>query len=68
MALKKEWLRRNWLLLPHLHPTIDFDDIEIHYVKYFPPSFDNDILFVLSHVTLGVPSVYGQSVDSMDKI
>lgn len=48
-------------------PTIDFDDIEIHYVKYFSPSFDGDILFVPSHVTLGVSSMYGQFTDGMDK-
>ena len=27
MALKKEWLRCNWLMLPNLHPMLHLDKI-----------------------------------------
>ena len=39
--------------------NIKFDTIEIRDVKNLPTSFDGDILFVLPHIALGVPSAYG---------
>lgn len=44
--------------------TIDFDNIDVYDVE----SFDNNILFVLLPVSMGVPSTYDRSVDGMDKM
>jgi hypothetical protein len=38
--------------------TTDFDTIEVHDIKYLPPSFDGDMLLVLPPPALGVPSAY----------
>lgn len=46
--------------------TINIDIIDVHDVKYLPPTFDSDILFVLHLVTLGDPSAYGQSMDGIN--
>lgn len=46
----------------------DFDSIDVCDVKYLPPSFDNDILFVLSHVAMGFPSAFGWFMNGMDKM
>jgi len=47
---------------------IDFDNIDVYDVKYLSSSFDGDVLFVLSLVTLGVPNMYSCSMDGMDKM
>lgn len=47
---------------------IDFDNIDVCEVKYLPSKADGDMLFVLSHMTMGVPSVYGRSMNGMDKM
>lgn len=38
----------------------------MHNVKYLSPSFDDDVLFVLSLVSMGVPSAYGCSIDGIN--
>ena len=48
--------------------TIDFDSIDVLDVKYLPPSFDGDILFVLPLVSMNVPNVYSHSTDGIDKM
>ena len=48
--------------------TIDFDSIDIRDVKYLPPSFDSDVLFVLPPLSMGTPNVYGRSMDGMDRM
>ena len=50
--------------------TIDFDNIDVHDVKYLSPSFDGDVLFVLPPLSMGVPSAmpYGCAMDGMDKM
>lgn len=48
--------------------SIDFDYIDVQDAKYLPSSFNNEILFVLPSVAIGVPNAYGCSVDDMDKI
>jgi hypothetical protein len=48
--------------------TINFDNIDACNVKYSSPSFDGDILFVFSRVSMGVLDVYGCFVDGMDKM
>lgn len=35
-------------------------------VKYLSPSFDGDVLFVLSLVSMGVLSAYGCSIDGIN--
>lgn len=50
---------------------IDFDSINVHDVKYwiyyYYYYYDN-VLFVLTILSMGVPSTYGHFVDEMDKI
>ena len=46
----------------------DFDNIDVHDVKYLPPSFDGDVIFILPPIGVDVFSTYGRSMDSMDKI
>jgi len=48
--------------------TIDFDNIEVHDVKYLPSFFDSYVLFVLPFVAFGVSSTYGYSMDDIDKM
>ena len=48
--------------------SIDFDSIEVRDVNYLSSFFKGDILFVLSPVPFGVISVYGRSMDDLDKI
>lgn len=48
--------------------TIDFDSIDLHDIKLLPPSFDCDVLFVLSSLFIGFSSAYGCSMDSIDKM
>ena len=38
-----------------------------HDVKYLPSSFNDNILFILPHVTLRVLNTYGSSMNGMDK-
>lgn len=47
--------------------SIDFDSIEVRYVKYLP-FFYGDVLFVLPPVPFGVPNAYGRSIDGMDNL
>lgn len=49
-------------------PTIDFDNIDVHDVKYLPLSFDADVLFVLSLVSMNAYNAYGCSMGNMDKM
>ena len=48
--------------------SIDFDNIDVHDVKYLPSSFDGEILLILPPVPFGVPSTYSRSMDGMDKM
>lgn len=48
--------------------TIDFDNIDIHDVKYLPPNFDGDVLFNLLLMNMGVYSTYSCSMDDIDKM
>lgn len=40
----------------------------MHDAKCLPPSFNNDVLFVLPLVAMGVPSAYGRLMDGMKKM
>ena len=48
--------------------SIDFDYINVRDVKYLPSSFNGDVLFLLPPVSLKVPSMYGHSMDGIDKM
>ena len=48
--------------------VIDFDSIDIRDVKYLPPSFDGDIIFILPPIAVDVSSMYGRSMNGMDKM
>ena len=48
--------------------TINFDSIDICDVKYLPPSFNDDVLFILPPINMGIPSTYGCSMDDIDKM
>ena len=48
--------------------SIDFDNRNVHDVKYLPFSFNGGIFFLLSHMAHGVSSTYGRSMDEMDKM
>jgi hypothetical protein len=48
--------------------VIDFDNINVHDVKYLPPSFDGDVIFILPPINIDVLSTYGRSMDGMDKM
>ena len=48
--------------------SIDFDSTHVRDVKYLPSSFNGDVLLLLSHVALKVPSTYGRSMDGRDKM
>ena len=48
--------------------TIDFDSIDVHGDKDLLTSFDSDILFVLSPLSMRIPSTYDHSICSMDKM
>ena len=47
---------------------IDFDSIDVCEVNHLPPSFDNDILFLLSHVAMGFSSAFGCIMNGMNKM
>ena len=47
---------------------VDFNNNYIHEVKYLPSSFDNNVLFVLLLVAMGVPSAYEHSMDGINKM
>lgn len=49
-------------------PTIDFDKIDVRDVKYLPPSFDGDILFNFPPINKNIYSIYGRSMDDIDKM
>ena len=38
--------------------SIDLDNIDVHDVKYLPLFFDDDVLFVLTPMSMGAYSVY----------
>ena len=48
--------------------TIDFDSIDVRDVKYLPPSFDDDIIFILPPINMNVFSSYGHFMDNMNKM
>jgi hypothetical protein len=48
--------------------AIDFDSIDVREVKYLPPSFDGDVIFILPLIFVDVSSTYGRSMDGMDKM
>ena len=48
--------------------SIDFENIEVRDVKYFPLSFGGDVLFELPLATIGVPNAYNHSMDGMDEV
>ena len=48
--------------------SIDFDSIDVRNVKYLSSSFNDDVLFLLPLVALKVPSMYGRSMDGIDKM
>jgi hypothetical protein len=48
--------------------TINFDSIDIRDIKYLPPSFDGDVIFILPPIAVDVSSTSGRSMDAMDKM
>ena len=50
------------------HTTIDFDSIVILDVKYLPPLFDDDVIFILPPTNVDGFSTYGHFMDDMDKM
>lgn len=40
----------------------------MHDVKYLSSSFDGDVIFVLSPLPLGAPSLSSQGMNGMDKV
>ena len=40
--------------------TIDFDNIDVRDVKYLPPSFDGDVVFMMPPIGVDVSSTYGR--------
>ena len=50
------------------HTAIDFDNIDVRVVKYLPPSFDGDVIFILPPIVVDVSSTYRCSMDSMDEM
>ena len=48
--------------------TINFGSVNVFDIKYLPPSFDGDVLFVLPPIFMDVPSAYDHSIHVMDKI
>jgi hypothetical protein len=50
------------------HTAIDFDNIDVRNVKYLPPSFHGDVIFILPPITMDVSGTHGRSMHSMDKI
>lgn len=46
--------------------TTNFDHIEVRDVKYMPLSYNNDILFMLLPISMGI--VYDCSIDGMEKM
>ena len=48
--------------------AIDFDTINVRDVKYLPPSFDGDVIFILPPIAVDVSNTYGRSMDGMDKM
>ena len=46
---------------------IDFDNIDVHDIKCFPPSFRCDVLFILPPLFMDA-NVYNNCMDDMDKI
>ena len=48
--------------------AIDFDTIDVCNVKYLPPSFDGDVIFILPPIAVDVSSTNGHSMDDMDKM
>ena len=50
------------------HTEIDFDNIDVRNVKYLPPSFDGDVIFILLLIAVDIFSTYGRSVDGINKM
>ena len=48
--------------------TFNFHNIDVYDVKYLPSSFDDNVLFVLPPLSMGVGSAYGYSMNDMDKM
>ena len=48
--------------------AIDYDSIDVRDVKYLPPSFDGDVIFISPPINVDESSTYGRSMDDMDKI
>ena len=48
--------------------AIDSDGIDVRDVKYLPPSFDGDVIFISPPMNVDESSTYGRSMDDMDKM
>ena len=48
--------------------VINFDSKDVRDVKYLPPSFDDDVIFILPPINVDVFSTYGRSMDDMHKM
>ena len=48
--------------------SIDSDNIEVQDIKYIPSSFNNDILFVLPPVALGLRNAHVCLMNDLNKI
>ena len=48
--------------------TIDFDTIDVCEIKYLLPSFDGDVIFILSPINVDISSTYMRSMDGMNKM
>ena len=48
--------------------SIDFDNIDVYDMKYLPSFFNGNVFFLLSPMPHRFPSMYGCSMDSMDKM
>ena len=48
--------------------AIDLDTIDVREVKYLPPSFDGDIIFILHGINVDIFGTYGRSMDDMYKM
>ena len=47
---------------------IDSDNLDVRDVKYLPPSFDGDVIFILPPINVDVSNTYGCFKGGMDKM
>ena len=50
------------------YTAIDFDSIDVRHIKYLPPSFNDDVVFILPPINVDVSSTYRHFMDDMDKM